>query len=79
MGDFGVGVALLDDFKGKGLCITMDSAYMGDIMAQIGHDEWKLNMVCTSQSNQTGTNVKDVVEKSSGRTSRAFGSTILKI
>ncbi len=27
---------ILDDFKGKGHCITMDSAYMGDIMAQIG-------------------------------------------
>ncbi len=54
---------LLDDFKGKGHFVTMDSAYMGDIMAQIGHDEWKLNMVGTSQSIQTGVNVKDVIEK----------------
>jgi hypothetical protein len=36
---------------------------MGDIMVQIGRNEWKLNMVGTSQSNQTGANVKDVVEK----------------
>jgi hypothetical protein len=54
---------LLNDFKGKGHCITMDSAYMGDIMAQIGRDKWKLNMVGTSQSNQTGANMKDIVEK----------------
>jgi hypothetical protein len=24
---------ILDEFKGKGHCVTMDSAYMGDIMA----------------------------------------------
>jgi hypothetical protein len=53
----------LDDFKGKSHCVTMDSAYMGDIMAQIGRNEWKLNMVGTSQSNQMGTNVKDVIVK----------------
>jgi hypothetical protein len=64
VGDFGVGVALLDDFKGKGLCITMDSAYMGDIMGvQIGCNEWQLNMVGMAQSNQMGANAKDVVEK----------------
>jgi hypothetical protein len=40
---------LLNNFKGKGHCVTMDSAYMGDIMAQIGRDEWKFNMVGTSQ------------------------------
>ena len=27
---------MLDKFKGEGRCVTMDSAYMGDIMAQIG-------------------------------------------
>ncbi len=61
-------LVLLDDFKGKGRCITMDSACMGDIMAQIGRNEWKLNMVGTSQSNQMGTNVKDVAEKMKPRT-----------
>jgi len=54
---------LLDDFKGTGHCVTMDSAYIGDIMAQIGREEWKLNMVGTAQSNRTGANVKDVVDK----------------
>jgi hypothetical protein len=54
---------LLDDFKGKDHCVTMDSAYMGDIMAQIGRKEWKLNMVGTAQSNRTSANLKDVVNK----------------
>ena len=27
---------MLDKFKGKGHCVTMDSAYMGDIMTLIG-------------------------------------------
>ncbi|KAL3765170.1 hypothetical protein ACHAW5_008589 [Stephanodiscus triporus] len=46
-----------------GHCVTMDSAYMGDIMAQIGREEWKMNMVGTAQSNRTGANVKDIVDK----------------
>jgi len=54
---------LIDDFKGNGHNVTMDSAYMGDIMAQIGRKEWKMNMVGTAQSNQTGANVKDVIYK----------------
>ena len=28
---------VLHDYKGKGHCGTMDSAYMGDILAQVGH------------------------------------------
>ena len=32
-----------------------------DIMAQIGREEWKMNMVWTVQSNQMGANVKDVI------------------
>ena len=48
---------MLDAFKGKGHCVTMDSAYMGDIMAQISHNEWQINMVGTVQSNQVGANV----------------------
>ncbi len=52
---------ILDNFKGKGHCIMMDSTYMGDIMAQIGCKEWKMNMVGTSQSNQTGADVKNYV------------------
>ena len=30
---------ILDSYKGKGHCVTMDSAYMGDIMAQVGRYE----------------------------------------
>ncbi len=54
---------ILDDFKGKDHCITMDSAYMGEVMAQIGCNEWQLNMVGTSQSNRVGSNVKEYVDK----------------
>ncbi len=52
---------ILDEFKGKGHCVTMDSAYMGNVMAQIGRDEWQLNLVGTSQSNRIGADVKDVI------------------
>ena len=45
---------MLEPFKGKGRCVTTDSAYMSDIMAQIGCYEWGINMVGTSQFNQTG-------------------------
>ena len=48
---------LLDAFKGAGHCVTMDSAYMGDVMVQIGRDEWLVNMVGTAQSNRTGADV----------------------
>jgi hypothetical protein len=50
---------LLEEFKGVGHCVTMDSAYMGDIMALIGRLEWKINMVGTSQSDRTGADVAD--------------------
>ncbi len=48
---------MLDSFKNNGHCITMDSAYMGDVMAMIGRDVWHINMVGTAQANCTGTNV----------------------
>ena len=50
---------MLDQFKGVGRCVTMDSAYMGDIMAQIGRHEWKMNMVGTTAENRTGADVKE--------------------
>ena len=53
---------MLDEFKGKGHCVTMDSAYMGDILAQIGREEWKYNMVGTAQPTQTGALVKENVK-----------------
>ena len=39
---------ILQPFKGKGRCVTMDSVYMSEIMAQIGRFEWKMNMVGTA-------------------------------
>jgi hypothetical protein len=54
---------ILDDFKGKGLCVTMDSTYMKDVMAQIRQEEWQLNMVGTSQSSRVGAGINDIVNK----------------
>jgi hypothetical protein len=48
---------MLNDFKNNGHCITMDSVYMGDITAMIGHDVWRINMVGTAQANRTGANI----------------------
>jgi hypothetical protein len=48
---------MLDSFKKNGHCVTMDSTYMGDIMAMIGCDVWHINMVGTAQVNRTGANV----------------------
>ncbi len=56
-------LVLLDEFMGNGHSITMDFTFVGDIMAQIVHEEWQLNMVRTSQSNQTGANVKGVINE----------------
>jgi hypothetical protein len=48
---------MLNSFKNNGHCVTMDSAYMGNIMAMIGRNVWRINMVGTTQANHTGTNV----------------------
>ena len=45
---------MLENFKGKGHCVTIDSAYMGDIVALIDRHEWKVNMLGTTQENRTG-------------------------
>ncbi len=42
---------MIDKYKGEGCYVTMDLAYMGDIMAQIGPEVWGMNMVGTMQSN----------------------------
>jgi hypothetical protein len=41
------------DFMGRGHIATMDSAYMGELAAQVGREVWKLNMIGTSQVNRT--------------------------
>ena len=50
---------MLDQFKGEGRCVTMDSVYMGDIMAQTRRQEWKMNMVGTTAKNHAGADVKE--------------------
>ena len=50
---------MMNPFKGKGLCVTMDSACMGDIMALIGRHEWLINMVGTANENRNGANTKE--------------------
>ncbi len=41
----------------------MDSAYMGNVMAQIGQEEWGFNMVGTMQTNRTGVPAAAEVKK----------------
>ena len=45
---------MVASFMGKGHCLVMDSAYMGDVMALIGRFVWLINMIGTVQSNRTG-------------------------
>ena len=52
---------MLEPFTGKDRCVTMDSTYMSDIMAQIGCYEWGTNMVGTAQVNWTGEDAKATV------------------
>ena len=42
---------MLQSFTGRGHCLVMDSAHMGDVMALIGRHVWKVNMVGTCQTN----------------------------
>ena len=54
---------MIDDYKGAGQYITMDLAYMGNIMAQVGWEVWGLNMVGTVQCNRSGADTKDTTKK----------------
>ena len=45
---------MLDSFKQKGMCCTLDSAYSGDTLFQIAREEWGVNLVGTCQSDRTG-------------------------
>ena len=53
---------MLESFTGRGHCLVMDSAYMGDVMALIGRHEWKINMVGTVQSNRSGGGKQGLVD-----------------
>ena len=59
---------MLHSFKGAGRCVTMDSAYMGDIMALIGRHEWKTNMIGTAQENRTGADTAEEKKRLSKNT-----------
>ncbi|KAL7527926.1 hypothetical protein ACHAXR_002197 [Thalassiosira sp. AJA248-18] len=50
---------MLEEFKGIGMCMTMDSAYMGDIMGQIWREVWCMNFVGTCQKNRVGADVTE--------------------
>ena len=45
---------LIDPFKGRGMCVVCDLAYMGDSLAMCGCVEWKTNVIGTCQNNRTG-------------------------
>ena len=49
---------MLKPFNGNGHYVNYDSAYVGDIIAQVAHNEWKINMVGTIKSNQIGADIK---------------------
>ena len=53
---------MLQPLEGQGRCVTMDSAYMSDIMAQIERYEWCMNMVVTAQVDHTGAYAKATVD-----------------
>ena len=68
---------MLDPFKGAGRCVTMDSAYMGDIMAQIGRFEWGVNMVGTAQANRSGAG-EMINEKKKDMAINSFETTLIQ-
>ena len=49
---------MLKPFNSNGHCVIYDSAYVGDIIAQVAYNEWRINSVGTIQSNQTGVDIK---------------------
>ena len=66
---------MLDSFKGKCYCVTMDSAYMGDIMALIDQHEWNIDMLGTAQENRTGA---DTAKEKRRMKKNTYGIVILQ-
>jgi hypothetical protein len=56
---------MLEAFKGFGMCCTLDSAYMGDILGQIARDVWGINLVGTCQTDRTGAGKAAKIDKKS--------------
>ena len=44
----------LRNFMGRGCSCTMDSAYMGQLLAMLAREVWKINVVGTTQTNRCG-------------------------
>ena len=44
----------LGPFMGRGCIVTMDSAYMGELLAQVATKAWKVNVISTAQVNRCG-------------------------
>ena len=49
---------MLKPFNGNVYYVTCDSVYMGDILAQVSRNEWKINMVGTIILDQTIADIK---------------------
>ncbi len=45
---------MINKSKGEGHYVMMDSAYMGNIMAQVGQEVWGINMVGNVECNRSG-------------------------
>ena len=54
---------MLDAFQNLRHHVTMDSAYMVDIIAQIGWYKWLINMIGNAQANHTSAAVKEEAAK----------------
>ena len=57
-GSVQVFINLLDEFltvfKGRGCHVTMDSTYMGELLALVARQVWKVNVVGSTQTNRCG-------------------------
>ena len=60
-------VIMLKPFNGNGHYVTCDSACMGDIIAQVSRNEWKINMVGTIRLDLTGTDITTTCDEMAKR------------
>ncbi len=64
---------MLNDFKGSGHCCTMDGAYMGNIIAMIGHDVWGINIVGAAKLNRVDADIANQIRKMKKGTYKSVG------
>jgi hypothetical protein len=48
---------MLEPFKHNGRYVVMDSAYMSDVMCQVGREEWKINRIQAIRDSEVRTTV----------------------